>query len=148
MRGMNIQPSFNAKLIVRDKAAFWLSSVQTWNYRCGVPLRINWRDNGSRYMTQITDGNYIPLTPGQLQDATSYLQSLAAAQTDSRLHRTLWTQIVCTLTWFLFARISTLFLPIGSSWSKQPDFDAIPPCVRDGSLLALGNRAGSILLLR
>jgi hypothetical protein len=97
-----------------------------------------------RYLT----GNYIPLTPGQLQDATPYLQSLAIAQTGSRLQQTLQAQIVCTLTWFCLARIFSLSLLIGSSWSKQPDFGAVPPCVRDGSLLALGNRAGSILLLR
>ncbi|KAI0251386.1 putative zinc-finger of transcription factor IIIC complex-domain-containing protein [Lactifluus subvellereus] len=66
----------------------------------------------------------------KLQDATPYLRSLAVAQTDSRLQQTLRTQVVC------------------SSWSRQPDFGAVPPCVRDGSLLALGNRAGSILLLR
>jgi general transcription factor 3C polypeptide 4 len=49
--------------------------------------------------SDIRQGNYIRLTPGQLQDATSYLQSLAAAQTTSRLQQTLRTQVVCMLTW-------------------------------------------------
>jgi len=39
-------------------------------------------------------------------------------------------------------------LPIGSSWSRQPDFGAASACICDGSLLAIGNRAGSILLLK
>ena len=37
---------------------------------------------------------------------------------------------------------------IGSSWSRQPEFGSVPARVYDGSLLAAGNRAGSILLLK
>jgi len=66
----------------------------------------------------------------KLQDAISFLQSLAAIRTDSRLQQTLQTQVVC------------------SSWSRQPDLGGVPACICDGSLLAIGNRAGSILLLK
>ncbi|KAI9510017.1 putative zinc-finger of transcription factor IIIC complex-domain-containing protein [Russula earlei] len=66
----------------------------------------------------------------RLQDAVSLLRSLAVIRTDDRLQQTLQTQVVC------------------SSWSRQPDFGAIPACICDGSLLAIGNRAGSILLLK
>jgi hypothetical protein len=37
---------------------------------------------------------------------------------------------------------------LGSSWSTQPEFGASPAYVSDSSLLALGNKAGSIILLR
>ncbi|KAN0115650.1 Transcription factor IIIC subunit delta N-term domain containing protein [Russula decolorans] len=66
----------------------------------------------------------------KLQDAISFLQSLAATRTISSLQQTLQTQVVC------------------SSWSRQPDFGAVSACVCDGSLLAIGNRAGSILLIK
>ncbi|KAH9987160.1 transcription factor IIIC subunit delta N-term-domain-containing protein [Russula compacta] len=66
----------------------------------------------------------------KLQDAISLLRSIAAVRTDSRLHQTLQAQVVC------------------SAWSRQPDLGAIPVNICDGSLLAIGNRAGSILILK
>ncbi|KAH9962694.1 putative zinc-finger of transcription factor IIIC complex-domain-containing protein [Russula dissimulans] len=66
----------------------------------------------------------------KLQDSISFLRSLAVIGTGSRLLRILQTQVVC------------------SSWSRHPDFAAVPACVCDGSLLAIGNRGGSILLLK
>lgn len=66
----------------------------------------------------------------KLQDAISFLQSRAITRTDSRLQQTLQSQVVC------------------SSWSRQPDFGSVPACISDGSLLAIGNRAGSILFLK
>jgi len=65
----------------------------------------------------------------KLQDATSFLRSLAALHRGSHQEQTLWAQVLC------------------SSWSTQPDFGASPAHVSDSSLLALGNKAGSILLL-
>jgi hypothetical protein len=46
------------------------------------------------------------------------------------------------------ARTPIMLHLIGSSWSRQPDFGVVPGCICDGSLLAIGNRAGSILLLK
>ncbi|KAH9066910.1 hypothetical protein EDB87DRAFT_1672110 [Lactarius vividus] len=66
----------------------------------------------------------------KLQDATPFLRSLAAIHRASPHEQTLWAQVIC------------------SSWSTQPDFGASPAYVSDSSLLALGNKAGSILLLR
>lgn len=66
----------------------------------------------------------------KLQDATPFLRSLAAIHRASPHEQTLWAQVLC------------------SSWSTQPDFGASPAYVSDSSLLALGNKAGSILLLR
>lgn len=65
----------------------------------------------------------------KLQDATPFLRSLAAIHRGSHHEQTLWAQVLC------------------SSWSTQPDFGASPAYVSDSSLLALGNKAGSILLL-
>ncbi|KAH9074878.1 transcription factor IIIC subunit delta N-term-domain-containing protein [Lactarius deliciosus] len=65
----------------------------------------------------------------KLQDATPFLRSLAAIHRASPHEQTLWAQVLC------------------SSWSTQPDFGASPAYVSDNSLLALGNKAGSILLL-
>ncbi|KAH9172208.1 transcription factor IIIC subunit delta N-term-domain-containing protein [Lactarius sanguifluus] len=65
----------------------------------------------------------------KLQDATPFLRSLAAIHRASSHEQTLWAQVLC------------------SSWSTQPDFGTSPAYVSDSSLLALGNKAGSILLL-
>jgi hypothetical protein len=96
----------------------------------------------------MSDRDYLRLTEKQLQDATSFLQSLAAIRTDSCLQQTPQTQVVCTLIWIYLAITPTLLYLIGSSWSRQPDFGAVSACICDGSLLAVGNRAGSILLLK
>ncbi|KAI0294320.1 transcription factor IIIC subunit delta N-term-domain-containing protein, partial [Multifurca ochricompacta] len=66
----------------------------------------------------------------KLQDATHFLQSLGTVSGGSRLQQALRSQVVCC------------------SWSRQPDFDNVPASVLDGSLLAVGNKAGSVLLLR
>ncbi|KAI9451937.1 putative zinc-finger of transcription factor IIIC complex-domain-containing protein [Lactarius psammicola] len=65
----------------------------------------------------------------KLQDATPFLRSLAAIHRGSHHEQTLRAQVLC------------------SSWSTQPDFGASPAYVSDSSLLALGNKAGSVLLL-
>ncbi|KAI9440782.1 putative zinc-finger of transcription factor IIIC complex-domain-containing protein, partial [Lactarius indigo] len=65
----------------------------------------------------------------KLQDATPFLRSLAAVHRASPHEQTLWAQVLC------------------SSWSTQPDFGASSAYVGDSSLLAVGNKAGSILLL-
>ncbi|KAI0064060.1 hypothetical protein BV25DRAFT_1869513 [Artomyces pyxidatus] len=66
----------------------------------------------------------------QLQDATSFLTKLAASRTQSHVQRTLQAQVNCL------------------SWSMQCDFGITPAPFYDGSLLALGSRAGTIALLR
>ncbi|KAI0272725.1 transcription factor IIIC subunit delta N-term-domain-containing protein [Gloeopeniophorella convolvens] len=66
----------------------------------------------------------------QLQDATPFLKSLAVMKEDSHLQQTLQAQVLC------------------SSWSRQPDLGGAPSVICDNSLLALGNKAGSVLLLR
>lgn len=65
----------------------------------------------------------------KLQDATPFLRSLATIHCGSHHEQTLWAQVLC------------------SSWSTQPEFGASPAYVSDSSLLALGNKAGSIILL-
>ncbi|ETW79260.1 hypothetical protein HETIRDRAFT_478665 [Heterobasidion irregulare TC 32-1] len=65
----------------------------------------------------------------KLQDVTPFLKSLAATSSTSMMRKTLQAQATC------------------SAWSAQSDFGVIPSHC-DGSLLAVGNKVGSIVLLR
>ncbi|THH15736.1 hypothetical protein EW146_g4774 [Bondarzewia mesenterica] len=71
-----------------------------------------------------------PLKGKWLQDTAPFLKSLAAIGTGSIVQRTLQAQVTC------------------AAWSTQTDFGITPSPHCDGSILAVGTRAGSIILLR
>ncbi|TFY72445.1 hypothetical protein EVG20_g550 [Dentipellis fragilis] len=66
----------------------------------------------------------------KLQDITSFLKTVGAGDAESEIQRLLQAQTVC------------------ASWSTQADFSVTPSPDHDGSLLAVGNRAGSVVFLR
>ncbi|KAA1468914.1 hypothetical protein DENSPDRAFT_834407 [Dentipellis sp. KUC8613] len=66
----------------------------------------------------------------KLQDITLFLKHVAAGDAGSEIQQLLQAQTVC------------------ASWSTQADFSVTPSPDHDSSLLAVGNRAGSVVFLR
>ncbi|KAI8969373.1 putative zinc-finger of transcription factor IIIC complex-domain-containing protein [Trametes punicea] len=74
--------------------------------------------------------NFLTGPWARLQDVTSVLQEAAAQKVESTLLRTLHAQSTCI------------------EWSSQPDWGLTPAPTVDASLLAVGDRAGSVSFLR
>lgn len=90
---------------------------------------------------------------GQLQDATTFFKHMAASRTESHVQQVLQAQITCELfpndaQIIRITLVADSSCESGSSWSSQIDFGITPDSLTDGSLLAVGTRAGSVMFLR
>lgn len=97
--GPYVYMSFFVKLILRGQSC--VLAVVSTNFELSLWCSV--KNQLAGQWTKVSDSlrclarNCLRLTPGQLQDATPYLRSLAVAKTDYRLQQTLQTQIVCML---------------------------------------------------
>ena len=94
--------------------------------------------------------------PGaQIQDVTETLRELPVQPRDELFNpekidyvKTLECQVTCGWSWGYFVPYLSHITPPDLSWSRQADFGLQPSPLIDGSLLALANRRGSIILMR
>ena len=92
----------------------------------------------------------------QVQDITAVLKERSlpgedpVASQEQRYLQTLHAQVNCMISHSscITFNILTLFRIEGVAWSQQADFGLTPNPLVDGSILALGNRAGSVVLMR